>query len=216
MTGPAGFDVRFDLETLHRLGDGWPVVQDGFLGEERALACAASVRAIATQGYLTPARIGADKTHRPDVRGDRSAWFSELELPPELADLWSAFEALRRVLEVQARIALPRFELQLACYPGEGTRYALHRDTFRGDPSRRITAIYYLNPHWAPEHGGRLRCMAPGGEVRVDPHLDRLVVFLSDTLLHAVEPCWEPRFAATAWYLGPGALPAMPGVARRT
>ncbi len=188
---------------MQRLGEGRPLVHDGFLGTARAVACARAVRAVARAGHLTPARVGPDRGHFPDVRGDHTAWFSELALPAPLVALAAAFEALRQGLQQHARLALPGFELQLASYPGDGARYALHRDAFRGDPRRRITAICYLNPDWEAAHGGRLRCVGTAGEEWIEPRLDRLVIFLSDALQHEVEPCFAPRFAVTAWYRGP-------------
>jgi len=37
--------------------------------------------------------------------------------------------------------------------------------------------------------------------------LDRLVLFLAEKVEHAVLPCAAPRWAATAWYLGPVDVP---------
>jgi hypothetical protein len=39
---------------------------------------------------------------------------------------------------------------QLGCYPGAGARYVRHRDASASCPTRRATAICYLNPTWDP------------------------------------------------------------------
>jgi SM-20-related protein len=97
--------------------------------------------------------------------------------------------------------------VQLARYPGGGARYERHRDAFSGGPSRRLTAIYYLNDGWSPADGGALRIHADDGAVDLAPTIDRLVVFLSERLEHEVLPAFAPRLAITAWYRGAEPLP---------
>ncbi len=204
--------LRWSLEDheVACLGQNGVIVRDGFLGTDRAMACAAAARALDDAGRLSPAGVGRHGEHRPDVRGDRTAWFAELELPDPLRDLWTELSALRETLNEAAWLGLRRFELQLACYPGGGARYAAHRDAFAGDPSRRVTAICYLNDGWRPEHGGELVVHGPEGPRAIAPVLDRLLVFLSDRVLHEVQPVYAPRFAATAWYRGAEPLPRLP------
>jgi hypothetical protein len=138
-----------------------------------------------------------------------------------------------------------RKSVQLAYYPGDGRRYVRHRDAFppspeakakkredgdgEGEATRCLTIICYLNPHWQPEHGGRLRLFLPAGDPKaaepapgreadaeadaeaapspspcweVDPQLGRVVVFRSDVVEHEVLPAWAPRFALTCWFYG--------------
>ncbi|MGH7266931.1 MAG: 2OG-Fe(II) oxygenase, partial [Candidatus Rokuibacteriota bacterium] len=108
-------------------------------------------------------------------------------------------------LRHEARLAVGRAELQVARYPGGGTRYTRHRDAFRdaAGPRRRVTAIVYLNPGWTPADGGCLRLHLADGPRDVAPRLDRLVVFLSERVEHEVLPAHAPRWAVTAWYYGP-------------
>ena len=55
------------------------------------------------------------------------------------------------------------------------------------DATRRLTAIYYLNAAWLPEHGGQLRLYGGGGaQWDLEPKLDRLVVFRADRVDHEV------------------------------
>lgn len=195
---------------VRALGEGDIVVLDRFLGDSLARAAARALRRLARDGTLTPARVGRERLHRPAIRGDHTAWYQQVDLPDGLATLWPAFSALQDALNTDAWLGLQRFELQLACYPGDGARYAPHTDTFVGDPARRVTAILYLNPDWRPPHGGQLRAHTPRGSVLVEPHLDRLLIFLSDRVPHEVLPTHAPRFAATAWYRGSEAVPLLP------
>jgi hypothetical protein len=54
--------------------------------------------------------------------------------------------------------------VQLATYPGDGSRYVRHRDASPSSPHRRVTAIYYANrTHWDPsKDGGSLRIYGTG------------------------------------------------------
>lgn len=186
---------------ITRLGEPGYFVKDGFLGRDVALAVRADALRWYSEGKLKRAGVGRGGEHRLDVsiRGDSIAWVTREEATPGLVPLWDAFEALRTELNEKAYLGLRRFELQLACYPGHGERYAKHRDAFGHDDNRRLTAIVYLNPEWRPEHGGQLRVHA-GGVLDVAPVIDRLIVFTSAKVEHEVLPSFADRWAATAWY----------------
>jgi SM-20-related protein len=143
----------------------------------------------------------------PGTRGDQIAWLDPAGAPPALAGLCAAFGELRDGLNRSAYLGLDRFEVQVAHYPGDGAAYQRHRDAFPGQANRRLSAIYYPNPAWQPEHGGCLQLHLPGGSVDVAPVLDRLVVFLSERVEHEVRPARAPRWAVTAWFYGRDALP---------
>jgi SM-20-related protein len=150
---------------------------------------------------------GGSHRRDPETRGDAIAWLLPGTAPPGLGGLWARFETLQEALNRDAWLGLARFEVQLARYPGAGTRYRRHRDAFPGRANRRVTAIYYANPGWRPADGGLLRVHLAAGPVDIEPILDRLVVFLSERLEHEVLPVWAPRLAVTAWFRGHDALP---------
>ncbi|WP_223638187.1 2OG-Fe(II) oxygenase [Corallococcus sp. EGB] len=189
------------------LGSQGYFVRDAFLGEARALAARAAALARVEAGMLKPAGIrrGADHALDRSVRGDHIEWV----LPgaaPELEALWHRFQALGEAVSTGSYLGLGRFDVQLACYPGGGAHYTRHRDAFPGRSNRRLTAVWYANADWKPEHGGVLRLFPEdtGAPVDVAPVLDRLVVFLSERLEHEVMPVHAPRLALTAWFYGPG------------
>ncbi|NOJ96302.1 2OG-Fe(II) oxygenase [Corallococcus coralloides] len=189
------------------LGSQGYFVRDAFLGEARALAARAAALARVEAGMLKPAGIRRGANHALDtsVRGDHIEWV----LPgaaPELEALWHHFQSLGEAVSSGAYLGLGRFDLQLACFPGGGARYARHRDAFPGQSNRRLTAIWYANADWKPEHGGVLRLFPEdtGAPVEVAPVLDRLVVFLSERLEHEVMPAHAARLALTAWFYGQG------------
>jgi SM-20-related protein len=170
-------------EELSALGAEGVFVRDGFGGDEAAQAMLAHVKTLP----LRPAAVGRER--QGGVRGDELAWLDDD----------GRFEALRRDLN-DAWLGLDRFELQVARYQ-VGAAYPRHWDAFRGGPSRRVTAIWYLNPEWSG--GGELRLHLDRGIRDIQPINDRLVVFLSEKLEHEVLPAASERWAVTAWYYGP-------------
>ncbi|EQC40099.1 hypothetical protein SDRG_02753 [Saprolegnia diclina VS20] len=95
---------------------------------------------------------------------------------------------------------------KLAVSLGDGASYPKHCDTAGLPDKRKVTMVYYLNPNWAPGHGGELRVFAPNGTHVVEPRSDTLAVFWSDLVAHDVLPCETPveniaarRYALTLW-----------------
>ncbi|NTX57735.1 2OG-Fe(II) oxygenase [Myxococcus sp. CA039A] len=192
-----------DVE-VEALGTRGYFTRPDFLGDVAALAARAEALARAESGVLHAAGIrrGAERTLDSRVRGDLIGWV-EPEAGTGLGVLWEHFASLGQALSSAAYLGLGRFDLQLACYPGGGARYARHFDSFPGQSNRRATAIWYANAGWVPEHGGVLR-LHPEGSAPVDvaPMLDTLVVFLSERIEHEVLPAHASRLALTAWYYG--------------
>lgn len=194
-----------DVE-VEALGSHGYFVRDGFLGDAQALAARAAALARVETGTLRPAGIrrGAARSLDAAERGDHIEWVMP-GAAPELEALWLCFQSLGDAVSSGAYLGLGRFDMQLACYP-VGTHYARHRDAFPGQSNRRLTAIWYANANWKPEHGGMLRLFPEdtGAPVDVAPVLDRLVVFLSERLEHEVLPVHAARLALTAWFYGRG------------
>lgn len=196
--------MELTVQEVEALGARGYFTRLAFLGDEAALAARAEALARAESGVLHAAGIrrGADRTLDTQVRGDLIGWV-EPEPGTGLGVLREHFARLGHALSSEAYLGLGRFDLQLACYPGGGARYARHRDAFPGQSNRRATAIWYANPEWIPAHGGVLR-LYPEGAAPVDvaPVLDTLVVFLSERIEHEVLPAHASRLALTAWYYG--------------
>jgi SM-20-related protein len=176
-------------DEIQQLGERGLFVRDEFAGKDAALATLERLRALP----LHEAGVGRER--QKAARGDRIAWVDD-------AESTARFEALRVALNENAWLGLDRFDLQIACYPA-GAAYERHRDAFRGSSERRVTAIWYLNLDWRPEHGGILRLER---SIDVEPVLDRLIVFLSEKIEHEVLVSHAPRWALTAWYHGPAKI----------
>lgn len=198
-----GDGISFSLrdEEIEALGADGLFVRDGFFGAPLAEAVRAEARRWVDEGRLRPAAVsrGAERQIETRIRADTTTWVAPDAGEPWTA-AWSRFDALRAELNQSAYLGLRRFDLQLAHYAPSGAFYARHRDAFRGDDNRRLTAIVYLNPGWSAADGGQLRAFLGERPVEIAPELDRLVVFLSERIEHEVLPTRAPRLALTAWF----------------
>ncbi|MGQ0508758.1 MAG: 2OG-Fe(II) oxygenase [Myxococcaceae bacterium] len=184
-----------EIEALGR--DGW-FVRERWIDDSMARHAAASARVLS--GFEA-AGIGRAQQKVAWVRRDERIWI-DAQTPPEgLRPVIDALARLKQSLNGLAFLGLDRTELQLARYTEPGALYQRHRDSLRGAQGRRVTAIYYLNEAWRPEHGGALRLHPESREpVDVSPRLNTLVVFLSEQLEHEVLPSHHERYALTAWW----------------
>jgi SM-20-related protein len=195
--------VLVPVAAIPALGEGEPVVLDGVLGPHHAGRVRAAVLEAWARGELRPAGLGRDRQRREGLRSDHIAWIEPAAADPRFHPLLAWFARLQDQLNRDAWLGLRRFEVQLAAYD-EGPGYVRHADAFGGGGTRRLTAIYYANPDWHPDDGGELRCWPPSGPRVLAPTADRMVLFLSERLEHAVAPVLRGlRVAVTAWFWGP-------------
>ena len=101
----------------------------------------------------------------------------------------------------------------LSVYSSDRGGFVKHLDHDNASDPRKISAVYYLNSDWDDkENGGALLLYPSTGTVgkgkkheevvRVNPIRDRLVLFWSDKMYHAVEPSVKKnRLACSFWYL---------------
>ena len=181
-------------------------VVDNFCSLDDARAARAAAQRLLDAHVLKPAGVSRAGSLQPRIRGDLTTFLDEHDLDPGFVGVVSALSTFQATLREQAWLTLPRRELQLGCYPGDGTGYARHLDAFRGASltgHRRVTVVLWLNEGWQPAHGGCLRVTADSGEtnavVDVEPLLARAIVFWSERIPHEVLPCAAPRFALTMW-----------------
>jgi SM-20-related protein len=185
--------LTLDDAELDEIARGGVVLRDGAAPDALVDRWAADVLA----AELTPAGVGARGQIAPEVRSDRTAFVTADD--PRWAELVAWFDALRGPLSEGLRLALPASSVQIAVY-GPGDRYAAHVDAIRGEPTRRITAILYLDRTWTLQDGGALRVHTPEGPRDIAPIGGRLVLFRADAVQHEVLAPTRPRPAAAAWF----------------
>lgn len=189
-------------EMVRLLGDGGVLIFDGVLGQTTASATFNTIMALAQDGALKRAGVGrsGNHQHNESIRQDLITWVDDTNAEA-FRPVTALFEEVRNAANQYCWMGVRRFDTQIALYNGDGAHYDRHRDAFHGKSSRVLTAIYYPNVGWQPEHGGCLRVFFPDEKVEdVDPIADRLVIFLSEVLDHQVLPVFSARAALTAWF----------------
>ena len=146
------------------------------------------------------------------------------EIPPQLIAKKNIFEAELMQTQIQAlaptcsllqqdatlRVMLglhmphmPPLDqaIKLQHNAGGGACFPMHFDTDVALDGRIITAIWYLNPDWAPGDGGELKVypFPLCSPILIPPLHDRMVLFSSAKMLHRVLPSLKDRYCFTIW-----------------
>lgn len=188
--------LELDDTSIVALGEGQALSFDDVLGRAIAEAVRREALGMLAAGRLRAAGVGRGGVVVTRTRGDFITWLDPAEAPPAFAPVLELFADLRETLNESAYLGARILEVQLAVYE-RGFGYARHRDTLAGSSSRRATVIYYANA-WEPGDGGELE-VGEGMRV-IEPVADRLVLFRSDTVEHAVrEVLRGPRVAISGW-----------------
>ncbi|EKX51929.1 hypothetical protein GUITHDRAFT_58077, partial [Guillardia theta CCMP2712] len=213
-------------ESLKKQGYG---IIDGFMGVDVAERIREELLHMHHVGEMKLSELAGGRTgdnlrySMAEVRGDVVRFVNGTEKDCQgigiLRDL--SDQVIIRVQEKLPELAgevIQRGNLMCTCYPGGASkaapcgrggpcRYVLHCDN-PDKNGRRLTALYYVNKGWVPEHGGQLRIYpsdetgrAVGDAVDVDPLFDRFLLFFSDKRCpHEVMDARAPRYAITTWY----------------
>lgn len=206
-----GFQSCTAMHVRNLRQQGYTVI-DGFLTKSVADAVASLV-GDSLANYPDFAHDGID-WRLPEPRNSRSdvaVWLTPGQRPASDAvfsgEVVPSFKRLQndlgQILSLQGRA-----EQQLAWYPSASSGYKPHTDAMPDDcPSsdqRKVTAIAYCNPSWAPEDGGALRLWLPdhlgAKSIDVEPISGRLLLFLSGCMRHEVRPSYGKRCAITCWF----------------
>lgn len=184
---------------------------------------------------------GVTKLLQEEKRGDLHCWLKAQEdedyeeaddrpkTPPNLRNILQRISKIRLALNKFVKIHrdadmfyrkygtnLSHDSIQVAVYPGNGTRYVKHADASplqSGD--RRLTALLYFND-MTKLQGGQLRLYPNERTIAspsiysnqtpiiedVEPIWDRLIIFPSECY-HEVLPSFSTRYALTLWMYGP-------------
>ena len=185
-----------DAEIARAIEQSGYCVADDFLAEAQWRVLAQECRELQARGALDAASVGRAGSKRLDegLRGDRTAWLDAND--PVVARL----DDLRVALNRSLLLNVAEIEAHFALYP-PGARYARHRDRFRDDDARTLSAVIYLNDDWRDDEGGALRLYVDEDAiVDVAPRGGRAAFFLSADFEHEVLPATRERLSIAAWF----------------
>ena len=177
---------------------GW-VYLPGFLAPPDYLPLLDRARSLGEN--FTPAGIGrGEDQHRNNfVRTDRICW---LDAGDPVDRSWlELMEQLRLTINRELLLGLFEYECHYARFPA-GSFYKRHLDAFRGEGSRVLSVVQYLNPDWQPTDGGELGLYPKGvsGGLCFPPAGGSLAVFLSEEFPHEVLRAARTRYSIAGWF----------------
>lgn len=191
---------RLDDICVALVNQGYCILDDA-LPSSLVRALQQEARGLSQEAYHL-AGTGRDAQHHLDtrVRSDRIHW---LERDTPAASRYLDFaEVLREGMNSRLFLGLFDYECHYACYQA-GAFYGRHRDAFAGARSRIVSSVLYLNPEWQPDWGGELLLYDDRDGTllrRVQPVLNRFVLFLSERFPHEVLSATHDRYSLAGWF----------------
>ena len=192
--------ARLDDICVALANQGYCILDDA-LRPELILALQEQARTLPRERFHE-AGTGREQKHQRDarVRSDRILW---LQRGSSAADRYLDFaDALREGINNRLFLGLFDYEVHYACY-GPGAFYGTHRDAFAGRRNRIVSTVLYLNSGWQDGQGGELLLYDDlSGSLlqRVQPVLNRFVLFLSERFPHEVLPAVRDRYSLAGWF----------------
>jgi SM-20-related protein len=147
-----------------------------------------------------PAGVGRKAGHAvvEQIRGDDICWIEPSD--PIAANVLNQLNELKQSLNAALYLGLDELECHFAAYP-KGSFYARHLDQHRGEDSRVVTIVLYLNPEWGEQDGGELRLyLDETRHLDVLPEGGTLAIFLSNRFEHEVLIGQRERLSLTGWF----------------
>lgn len=198
-------------------------------GEEVMMALSESLRRELEALVDTPGAMLPNATHLVQKEGtmklEKSGIFEAEVHALDEETLNTTTPTFRAVLEDRSMLTLlnvmlppptPLHQLhyqsvKLQLNMGDGGCFPLHFDSDATVDGRRVTALTYLNPDWAPGDGGELVLYPfPHQPVKIEPIMGRVVLFSAANMLHRVLPSEKKRLCFTTWFFAKSAA-AHPG-----
>ncbi len=148
------------------------------------------------------AAVGREtRTVNKEIRRDKIRWIEADDL--STATPWLAWtESLMVSLNRRLYLGLQTFESHLTLYE-PGDFYRRHLDAFRGNASRMLSLVVYLNEDWAADAGGELVLYDPtgaSGPVRIVPAFGTVALFLAREFPHEVLTSKRTRYSVSGWF----------------
>lgn len=148
------------------------------------------------------AAIGRDNEHMKNtfVRSQKLSWIVE---DSSVGSSWLKWaDDLKKYLNQHLFLGLFSFESHYAHY-SRGDFYKRHYDAFKGETSRKLSIVVYLNRDWLPDDGGELVLYKEDNDktgLKVLPGFATVVAFLSSEYPHEVLRTQRDRYSIAGWF----------------
>lgn len=191
---------------------GYTVIDNCF-GEGWASALLQEIKWLYRNDFMFPNQIKfmnpANNSHffvtKPNIYELDLYYESHRKKLPELKELYDQTAIFDRISSLVPELHMcireqGGYTIKLQHNRGQGACFPLHYDNPGGADRRKITCLLYLNRDWKPGDGGEIR-LVPFLQPHIDiePRFDRMVLFMSDSMLHRVLPCNSERYCLTIW-----------------
>lgn len=135
-----------------------------------------------------------------DVRRDETRWLN----PEHVTDASYIDQMAEFRLAMNRRLFMGLFDYESHyAHYAPGAFYKKHLDAFKGQSSRVLTTVLYLNPEWDTEDGGQLLIYAPESDHVIEtvcPNFGTFVIFLSEQFPHEVVKSSRDRYSIAGWF----------------
>ncbi|WP_242604474.1 2OG-Fe(II) oxygenase [Legionella gresilensis] len=169
------------------------------MDEEKAHSLKDAALEIMRQKEFQAAKIGnlTNTSLNDAIRTDKIYWLESNS--PDVQHFWQMITQIKITLNKTLYLGLEEFEVHFAFYQA-GAFYRKHIDQFKNKKSRKVSFVYYLNPHWQANCGGQLLLYNEQNKLMtsVSPTWNRLICFLSH-LPHEVLTTTTDRLSITGW-----------------
>jgi len=149
------------------------------------------------------AGTGREDEHKLNqfVRRDEIHWLDSQHPVEQIWFDWT--QKLQQHVNQRLMLGLFNYEAHVAHY-APGAFYKKHLDAFKGNRSRVLSTVLYLNPQWQSNYGGELVIYDEHNHdqilTKVSPMGGTLVCFLSEDFYHEVLPATEARHSIAGWF----------------
>ena len=194
---------RFQDEAKILNRNGFAIL-DGVLPHQILDVSASQMQTLRSHGLLRPHLFGFGHP-KPQIFCKPHIFEAELQDRGVHSPGLKSLEELQ--LHALSAKAFPDLHLN-SCQPtiklqfneGKGGCFPPHFDNPGGENKRKLTILLYLNSAWDDQSGGELELMPwLQPSVRIAPVYGRVVLFLSQYMLHRVLPSCNTRYCITFW-----------------
>jgi len=178
------------------------LVNDGYIVIDNALELSLATQLAQTAKNITnykQAGISHKSTLDKNRRKDKIHWlWAEDAVTCKYLEFATG---LQNYLNRHLYLGIKYYESHFALYE-KGDFYEKHLDAFKNSKNRVVTSVYYLNEEWQKENGGEL-VIYDKNDVQIKkviPHINTLVIFMSEEFPHEVLPASVKRHSIAGWF----------------